>query len=137
VTWGTPGGAGDAPGAPQLATISDAGAAKLFEGAKTPWATIVKRATNAETRFKPEQLPGSLAIAVRTIFQPGMSSNVAGMIPGRDPKIGAEVVVLSAHLDHLGVRPDLKGDTIFNGAEDNAVGIASLIEEAKRFKASG
>lgn len=137
VTWGTPGGTGDAPGAPQLATISDAGAAKLFEGAKTPWATIVKRATNAETRFKAEQLPGSLAVAVRTAFQPGMSSNVAGMIAGSDSRIGAEVVVLSAHLDHLGVRPDLKGDTIFNGAEDNAVGIASLIEEAKRFKASG
>ncbi len=66
-----------------------------------------------------------------------MSSNVAGMIPGSDPKLGSEVVVLSAHLDHLGVRPDMKGDNIFNGAEDNAVGIASLIEEAKRFKTSG
>jgi Zn-dependent M28 family amino/carboxypeptidase len=52
--------------------------------------------------------------------------------------IGREVVVLSAHLDHVGVgKPDARGDTIYNGAEDNAVGIASLIEEAKRFTASG
>jgi Zn-dependent M28 family amino/carboxypeptidase len=137
VTWGKPDGTGDAPGSPQLATISDMGAAKLFAGAKAPWDAIVKRATNAETKFKAEQLPGSLAIAVKTAFQQGMSSNIAGMLPGSDPKLGSEVVVLSAHLDHLGVRPDMKGDNIFNGAEDNAVGIASLIEEAKRFKASG
>ena len=46
--------------------------------------------------------------------------------------------MLSAHLDHLGVgTPDAKGDAIYNGAEDNAVGIAALIEEARRFKASG
>ncbi len=137
VTWARPDGTGDSPGAPQLATISDIGAAKLFAGAKTPWESVLKRATNAEAKFKAEQLPGSLAVAVRTTFRQGMSSNVAGMIPGSDPKLGSDVVVLSAHLDHLGVRPDMKGDNIFNGAEDNAVGIASLIEEAKRFKASG
>ena len=62
VTWGKPDGTGDAPGAPQLATISDTGAAKLFAGAKTPWDAIVKRAANAETKFKAEQLPGSLIL---------------------------------------------------------------------------
>ncbi|MDB5705154.1 MAG: aminopeptidase [Sphingomonas bacterium] len=137
VTWGRPDGTGDAPGAPQLATLSDTGAAKLFAGAKTPWATIVKRAGDDEASFKAEQLPGSLAVSLKTAFTPGASSNVAGIIPGSDPKLGNEVVILSAHLDHLGVRPDMKGDNIFNGAEDNAIGIASLIEEAKRFKASG
>jgi Zn-dependent M28 family amino/carboxypeptidase len=64
------------------------------------------------------------------------SSNVVGVIPGQDAAIGGEVVVLSAHLDHLGVGKPVNGDAIYNGAEDNAVGIASLIEEAKRFKAS-
>ncbi|MGQ7359612.1 M20/M25/M40 family metallo-hydrolase, partial [Streptococcus suis] len=62
---------------------------------------------------------------------------VAGIIPGSDPKLASEVVVLSAHLDHIGVNKNAKGDQINNGAEDDAVGIASLIEEAKRFKQSG
>ncbi|MES1972780.1 MAG: M28 family metallopeptidase [Pseudomonadota bacterium] len=137
VTWARPDGTGDAPGAPQLATLSDAGAAKLFAGARTPWASIAKKTGDSEAVFAAEQLPGSLAVSLKTAFQPGASSNVAGIIPGSDPKAGDEVVILSAHLDHLGVRPELQGDTIFNGAEDNAVGIASLIEEAKRFKASG
>jgi len=87
--------------------------------------------------FEAEQLPGSLTVALRTVFQQGASSNVAGIIPGSDPKLGSEVVILSAHLDHLGVRAPVNGDAIYNGAEDNAVGIASLIEEARRFKLSG
>jgi Zn-dependent M28 family amino/carboxypeptidase len=67
---------------------------------------------------------------------------VVGVIPGADPKLAREVVVLSAHLDHIGVSatgPNGKeeGDRINNGALDNAVGIGSLIEEAKRFAASG
>lgn len=136
-TWAKPDGTGNAPGAPMLATVSNAGAVKLFAGAKTPWSSVVKRANDDEAVFKAEQLPGSLAVALRTAFEATTSSNVAGMIPGSDPKLGREVLVLSAHLDHLGVGRAVNGDSIYNGAEDNAVGIASLIEEAKRFKASG
>jgi hypothetical protein len=64
------------------------------------------------------------------------SSNVIGLIPGSDPKLKDEVVVLSAHLDHIGTNEGGEGDRINNGALDNAIGIASLIEEAKRFKAA-
>ena len=137
-TWAKPDGTGDRNGVPVLGTIGPSGAAKLFAGARTPWSEIVKRAADSEARFTPEQLPGTLAVSIKTSFEPGLSSNVVGLIPGSDPKIGKEVVVLSAHLDHLGVgRADETGDTIYNGAEDNAVGIASLIEEAKRFTTSG
>uniref|UniRef100_UPI0013D18447 M28 family peptidase n=6 Tax=Pseudomonadota TaxID=1224 RepID=UPI0013D18447 len=74
-------------------------------------------------------------VAAKTALTPVKSYNVAGMLPGSDPALSREVVVLSAHLDHIGVgRPDKTGDTINNGALDDAVGIASLIEEAKRFK---
>ena len=139
ITWAKPDGTGkvDAPTAPSLGTISIAGAAKLFAGAKTSWASVVKAAENENASYKAVQLPGTLAVATKTELKPAMSSNVVGMIPGSDPTIGAEVVVLSAHLDHIGVGRPVKGDAINNGALDNAIGIASLIEEAKRFKTGG
>jgi Peptidase family M28 len=59
------------------------------------------------------------------------SENVVGILPGSDPKLKNEYVVLSAHLDHLGVKPDGEGDRIYNGALDNAAGIAVLIEAAR------
>jgi len=136
-TWAKADGTGDMAGATQLATLSASGAAKLFAGAKVPWKTILAKAPDAETRFVAEPLGARLAVALRTSFEPGTSANVAGMIHGSDSALGKEVVVLSAHLDHLGVKDEGTGDLIYNGAEDNAVGIAALIEEAKRFKASG
>ena len=139
VTWMRKDGKGfdPAPSAPALGAISQAFAARLFQGARTPWATIAKGAESPETRFKAMPLPGRMKIAISTTITPLPSSNVAGLLPGTDPKLKDEVVVLSAHLDHVGVgKPDSNGDTIYNGAEDNAVGIASLIEEARRFQAS-
>jgi hypothetical protein len=136
--WANADGTGKAEGAPMLGTLSQPGAAKLFAGARTPWTQVTKLAANSEARFKAEQLPGNLTIALHTNFEPKTSSNVVGLIPGSDAAIGKQVVILSAHLDHVGVgKADAAGDTIYNGAEDNAVGIASLIEEARRFKASG
>lgn len=140
VTWGEADGSGHipTPTAPGLGMLSQAGAAKLFEGAKTPWADVVKLAQDDAATFKPVQLPATLTVSLKTANTPITSYNVAGMLPGSDPALKAEVVVLSAHLDHVGVgKPDAKGDPIYNGAMDNAVGIASLIEEARRFKASG
>ena len=58
------------------------------------------------------------------------SHNVAGLMPGSDPKLKAEVVVLSAHLDHLGIGEPIEGDRIYNGAMDNASGIATLLDVA-------
>jgi Zn-dependent M28 family amino/carboxypeptidase len=140
VTWAHADGTGfiPTPAAPGLGMLSQAGAAKLFAGAKTPWAEVAKLAQDDAAVFKPVQLPATLSVALKTATTPITSYNVAGILPGSDPKVGQEVVVLSAHLDHVGVgKPDAKGDTIYNGAMDNAVGIASLIEEARRFKASG
>jgi Zn-dependent M28 family amino/carboxypeptidase len=136
-TWGNPNGTGHiaAPGTPGLGMISMAGAAKLFEGARQKWADVAKAAEAGDAVFKAEALPVTVTVKAKTALTPMQSYNVAGMIPGSDPTLSKEVVVLSAHLDHIGVgRPDKTGDTINNGALDDAVGIASLIEEAKRFK---
>ena len=137
MTWAHPDGKGfiEAANTPGLAAISTAGAARLFGGASA-WAKAA-RGVDAR-RFRARELPVRLRASFATEIKPATSYNVAGLLPGSDPALSAEVVVLTAHLDHVGVgAPNKAGDTIYNGAMDNAVGIASLIEEAKRFKAAG
>ncbi|HXN24016.1 MAG TPA: M28 family metallopeptidase [Candidatus Dormibacteraeota bacterium] len=65
------------------------------------------------------------------------SKNVIGLLPGNDILLRTQYVVLSAHLDHIGVGAPIRGDKIYNGAMDDASGIASLIEIAKGFGESG
>jgi hypothetical protein len=136
MTWAYPDGSGHVAGVPLIATVSGAGAAKLFAHARTNWDRIAPRADDPTATFRAEQLPGILTAALKTTSEPLDSANVAGLLPGTDPALSREVVVLSAHLDHLGVGAPVNGDAIYNGAEDNAVGIAALIEAAKRFRAS-
>jgi len=63
--------------------------------------------------------------------------NVIGMLPGLDPHLKSEYVVISAHLDHVGVGQPINGDSIYNGAMDNASGVATLIEIAKHLQRDG
>src|SRR5215471_7355977 len=65
------------------------------------------------------------------------SENVGGVLPGTDPVLAKEYVVVSAHLDHVGIGAEVKGDRIYNGAMDDASGIASLIEIARMLNESG
>jgi Zn-dependent M28 family amino/carboxypeptidase len=65
------------------------------------------------------------------------SENLAGVLRGSDATLGKEYVVISAHLDHIGVGEPVNGDKIYNGAMDDASGIASLIEIARAMKESG
>jgi len=60
-----------------------------------------------------------------------MSANVVARLEGSDPKLRAEHVVIMGHLDHEGIGPVVKGDRIYNGALDNAAGIAGLLEAAR------
>ncbi len=135
VTWANPDGTAHAmtPTTPVLGTLSQTGAAKLFGKG---WDAVVKAAAAPKPAYKPLTAKGQLTVASKTSFKPMDSSNVIGLIPGSDPKLKDQVVVLSAHLDHIGTNEGGEGDRINNGALDNAIGIASLIEEAKRFKAA-
>jgi Zn-dependent M28 family amino/carboxypeptidase len=77
-----------------------------------------------------------LAVSIRAttttqVVTTYQAPNVVGLLEGRDPKLKQEYLLLSAHLDHLGVGRPVDGDSIYNGAMDNASGIASLIETAK------
>ncbi len=61
------------------------------------------------------------------------SNNVVAILPGADRKLADEAVIYTAHYDHLGVRADIPGDNIFNGASDNATGCGILLEMAHAF----
>lgn len=134
MTWATPDGVGKTDPIPLLGTLTATGGAKLF-GAK--WGRIAAAAQTDAPAYKPVAARGILSVQSKTAFEKAESSNVVGLLPGADPKLRQEVVVLSAHLDHIGVSSGATGDRINNGALDNAVGIASLIEEAKRFGKDG
>ncbi|WP_431468990.1 M28 family metallopeptidase [Sphingosinithalassobacter sp. LHW66-3] len=138
-TWVNPDGSGhvDTPQTPVLGTLSREGAAKLFQGARMPWEQVQAAAADSNARLRAMNLPGRLAVTLKTERELFESANVAGLLPGSDPAVADEVVVLTAHLDHVGVGRPVEGDSIYNGAMDNAVGIASLIEEASRFQKSG
>ena len=139
MTWADAQGRGHLParGTPIIGSLSLKGAARLFAGDKG-WTGALKAAEVGKPVIAPFASTARLAVALKTETKVVTSSNVAGIIPGTDPRLKDEVVVLTAHLDHVGVgKPDESGDTIHNGAMDNAMGIASLIEEARRFQASG
>jgi Zn-dependent M28 family amino/carboxypeptidase len=82
--------------------------------------------------FRPIDLKATVSATANADVSTITSHNVVGILPGR--KYPNETLIYSAHWDHLGVgRPDANGDTIYNGAVDNATGIAQLIEQARRF----
>ena len=84
-------------------------------------------------------LPGRLSINDQSAWQDFSSPEVIGLLPGGDPRLAQEYVVLMAHLDHLGVKPVARPgeDAIYNGALDNAAGVATMIEAARDFVQSG
>ena len=111
-------------------------AAPLFQGTKHRFDEIEARAKGGERppRF---ELPSRLRARIVSSVQPEECRNVIGVIRGSDKKLREQYVVLSAHLDHLGVGPPVDGDSIYNGAMDNASGCATLLEVARMIKRSG
>ncbi len=119
-------------GAPVLATLSAAGAEKLFAGSRLPLAAILA-ADRAGTPLPTGPLSGTLRLTATSRQERVASANVIGLLKGSDPKLANEYVVLTAHLDHLGVTKTGAGDRINNGAQDNAVGVALMLEVARMF----
>ncbi|UNK48297.1 M28 family metallopeptidase [Lysobacter sp. S4-A87] len=78
------------------------------------------------------ELPGTVKLAARTMITPVDSRNVVARIDGTDEAKKSEYVVFSAHLDHVGIGAPVNGDAIYNGALDNALGIAVMLEAANR-----
>src|SRR5258705_13365697 len=72
-------------------------------------------------------------MTIRNTLRTVDSQNVAATLEGNDPALKDEYIVYTAHWDHLGVGPDVNGDRIYNGAKDNAIGVAGLMELARAF----
>jgi Zn-dependent M28 family amino/carboxypeptidase len=86
--------------------------------------------------FKPVPLALKTSIKFDNKVSRVRTANVAGLLPGSDPKLKDEVVIYSAHHDHFGIGdPDSTGDNIYNGAEDNASGCAQLLAIARAMAA--
>jgi Zn-dependent M28 family amino/carboxypeptidase len=86
----------------------------------------------ASRDFRPVKLNLKASLDLNSEMKRVEAPNVVATLPGRDPKLRDEYVVFSAHWDHLGVgAPNKNGDTIYNGALDNATGVACVIEIAR------
>ena len=107
------------------------GAEKLFSNAPVTWDEILSAAAKEGGETPTFQLPITMNIQQSSIMGETRSANVVGVIEGTDPKLKNEVLVLSAHLDHIGVSKTDEEDRINNGALDNAAGVATLLETAR------
>ncbi len=93
-----------------------------------------KMMADARSRdFHPVSLPVKLHAHMVSKVRPFESNNVIAMLPGSDAKMKTEAVMYTAHYDHLGIRPDMPGDNIYNGADDNATGCGILLEMAHAY----
>jgi Zn-dependent M28 family amino/carboxypeptidase len=114
--------------------VTEAAAQKLVELAGKDLPTLVEAAKR--TDFAPVALGVTTSIAFKNSLQRAQTANVYGLLPGADAKLREQVVIYTAHHDHLGVgQPDARGDRIYNGALDNSAGVAQLLAIARAFKA--
>jgi Zn-dependent M28 family amino/carboxypeptidase len=106
-------------------------AKKLFADSRKDFDALKKSAM--AKNFRPVVLNAKANIEIKQQVRSFKSLNVIGKLEGGDPKLNGEYVIYTAHWDHLGRHPELQGDQIFNGAIDNASGVASVIELATAF----
>lgn len=114
-----------------LALINRKTAELFFEGAPRSLQEVFETAEAG----RPQAFDLPVQASLRTVgrWERTESPNVAAVLRGSDPRLREEYVVVTAHLDHLGVGVPVEGDAIYNGAYDNASGIAILLELARAF----
>lgn len=118
----------DQPNSPSLAV-----AGWVTDGAAR--AALVKAGLNldslsraaARRTFRPAPTGIQATVRVRSALRRVQSDNVAARLPGRDPQLSEQAVLITSHWDHKGIGPVVRGDSIYNGAEDNASGIAAML----------
>ena len=116
------------------ALVRGAAAEALFAGAPRSFTDVLAEAARASPRGFP--LGTRVALARRSRHDDSLATaNVAGLLRGSDPALRDELVVVSAHFDHVGLGAPVDGDRIYNGALDNAAGTALLIELARALAA--
>jgi Zn-dependent M28 family amino/carboxypeptidase len=119
-----------------LARFNPSETEKLFAGSGRTFAEIAALA-DASKPIPRLDLKQSLVASVASTRRPVASHNIVAVLPGSDPILKAEHVVLSAHLDHLGTGSPINGDRIYNGALDNAAGVSTLLDIARSYRSRG
>ncbi|HEY2685612.1 MAG TPA: M28 family metallopeptidase [Steroidobacteraceae bacterium] len=105
----------------------------LFQGSGHTFAELAALADAAKpvpTFNLPLRLKGQIVAKRQAVSSP----NLVAKLPGKDIDLGREYVVISAHLDHLGIGAPINGDSIYNGAMDDASGVAAVLDIAHRLK---
>jgi len=115
------------------AYFNPASAGRLFEGSGHDHAELAA-AADASRPLPGFALRVRLAARIATLSRTVATRNVVARLPGRDPRLAAEHVVLTAHLDGLGIGRPANGDSIYNGALDNAAGVAALLDIAGEYR---
>jgi Zn-dependent M28 family amino/carboxypeptidase len=123
----------DAAGIKLGVAFNPANADKLFAGSGHTFQEIsdLAKARRPLPRFP---LKGEIRARVKMDVQPLESSNIVAKLDGNDPKLKQSCIVVSAHIDHLGIGEPINGDKIYNGAMDNSSGSAMLLDFARFFK---
>ncbi len=109
----------------------------LFAGQPISWEDVVAYKAGERSSLPSFKMGFSANIIAEAQVGSTSSPNLLGYIPGTDPTLAKEYIVVTAHLDHLGKipTPESGDDEIYNGAMDNAVGIAAMLEAARLLKA--
>ena len=118
------------PRLPVQGWISGEAAKALFAAAGQDLAKL--RHAAGQPGFKPVALPATASLGLDSTISTAQSRNVLGLLPGREA--ADEAIVYMAHWDHLGTHEGEPGDNIYNGAVDNATGVAALLELAEAFR---
>ena len=109
--------------------ITDKATSRLFEQCGLNFKELSKQALSSE--FKPVSLNTKISLTMNNKLRYASSKNVLAMLKGTD--LADECIVYTAHWDHFGVGPIMNGDSIYNGAADNGIPIAAMLETAKAF----
>lgn len=115
------------------ASLSVAAARRLMEGAPMTADEIFARRETGT--LQPFDLPGLATLKGASTLARVDSRNVIGKLPGSDTTLGSEHIAYTAHLDHIGIGAKINGDGIYNGALDNALGVAAMMEAARELSA--
>ena len=128
-----------APDVRAVATLNESGARKLFKGEEIDYDALLAGEDGGKGAPKGFNLRKSATLSGRSFLSDATSANVIGIIRGSDRRLAKEVVLITAHLDHLGVTPGRKPgeDAIYNGAVDNASGVAVMLEAARMMADAG
>jgi Zn-dependent M28 family amino/carboxypeptidase len=121
----------DQPQSPSLAVagwVTESRARDALAGAGYPLDSLSRAAARRD--FRPVPTGIQATVRVTSALRRVQSENVVARLRGNDPRVAGQVVLFTSHWDHKGIGPAVRGDSIYNGAEDNASGLAAMLEAA-------